>query len=89
MGALASHYPGPLQRLYERHTLVSTGREEGDSRLLHLAIVERLAANRKIAARQGWTSLALERVGGSGRLELWGVPAAAERREIVPDWAPR
>jgi hypothetical protein len=89
MGALRAHYPDPLARLYERYILVATGREDGDSRLLHLAIIERLAANGRIAERKGWTSLALERVGGMGRLELWGIRAAAERREIVPDWAPR
>jgi hypothetical protein len=84
-----SDYPGPLARLHARHTLIATGRAEGDSRLVHLAIVERLAANRRIAEGEGWTSLALERVAGMGRLRLWGIPAAAERREVVPDWAPR
>jgi hypothetical protein len=84
-----SHYPGPLDRLYLRHTLIATGRAEGDSRLVHLAIIDRLSANRRIAEGEGWTALALERVGDMGRLELWGVPAAAERREVVPDWAPR
>lgn len=84
-----SHYPGPLERLYARHMLIATGREMGDSRLLHLAILDRLAANRRIAEEQGWTSLALQRIAGMGQLELWGVAAAGERREIVPDWAPR
>lgn len=82
-------YPGPLEGLYARHTLISTGRAEGDSRLVHLAILDRLAANRRIAEAEGWTSLALERVGGIGRLRLRGIPATAERREVVPDWAPR
>jgi hypothetical protein len=84
-----SDYPGPLERLHARHTLITTGRAEGDSRLVHLAILERLAANRRIAEAEGWASLALERVGGMGRLRLRGVPATAERREVVPDWAPR
>jgi hypothetical protein len=89
MGALMSDYPGPLERLYARHTLIATGRADGDSRLVHLAIIERLAANRRIAEGEGWTSLLLERVGGMGRLRLCGVRATAERREVVPDWAPR
>jgi hypothetical protein len=84
-----SEYPGPLERLYARHTMIASGRAEGDSRLVHLAILERLAANQRIAEQQGWTALALERVAGMARLQLWGVPASAEGREVVPDWAPR
>jgi hypothetical protein len=84
-----SEYPGPLEQLYRRHTLLATGRAEGDSRLVHLAILERLAANRRYAEAQGWTALALERVAGMGQLRLWGVPAGAKHREVVPDWAPR
>ncbi len=84
-----SHYPGPLQRLYGRHTSIATGRADGDSRLVHLAIIDRLAANRRIADGEGWTALALERVGGMGRLQLWGVPPTGGRREVVPDCAPR
>jgi hypothetical protein len=88
-GALMSDYPGPLELLYARHTSIVTGRLAGDSRSVHLEILERLAANRRIAAGEGWTSLTLERVAGMGRLRLWGVPATAEGREVVPDWAPR
>jgi len=88
-GADLSHYPGPLERLYARHTLVATGRVDGDSSIVHLAIIERLAANGRVAEQEGWTALALERVGGLGRLELWGIPAASGRRELVPDWSPR
>jgi len=84
-----SDYPGPLERLYARHTLIATGRAEGDSRLVHLAIIDRLAANRRIAEAEGWTALALERLGGMGDLRLWGLAPSAERREVVPDWAPR
>ena len=84
-----SSYPGPLERLYARHSLIATGRAEGDSHLVHLAIVERLAANQRVAESQGWTALALERVAGMGRLRLSGLPPEAQRREVVPDWAPR
>ncbi len=86
---LAAHYPGPLERLYARHTLIATGRAEGDSHLVHLAIMDRLSANGRIAEVEGWMALALERVGGMGRVQLWGVPPTAARREVVPDWAPR
>jgi hypothetical protein len=84
-----SDYPGPLERLYARHTSIAAGRADGDSRLVHLAIIDRLTANRRIAEGEGWTALALERVAGMGRLRLWGVPGAAARREVVPDWSPR
>jgi hypothetical protein len=89
MRAPMAEYPGPLEQLYRRHTLLATGRAEGDSRLAHVTILERLAANQRIAESEGWTSLAHERVAGMGQLRLWGVPAVAERREVVPDWAPR
>lgn len=89
MRALMSEYPGPLDQLDARHTLIATGRADGDSRAVHLAMLERLAANRQIAESRGWTALALERVAGMGRLHLWGVAPAGERREVVPDWAPR
>jgi hypothetical protein len=79
-----SNYPGFLERLYARHTLISTGRADGDSRLVHRAIIERLAANRRIAEREGWTALALERVGSMGQLTLSGVPASAARRTARP-----
>ena len=86
---LVSSYPSPLERLYTRHNLLATGRAEGDSHLVHLAIVERLAANQAIAEGQGWTALSLERVAGMGDLRLSGLPAGAQVREIVPDLAPR
>jgi hypothetical protein len=84
-----SSYPGPLEQLYARHRLIATGRAEGDSHLVHLAILERLAANERVAVSEGWTALALERVAGMGRLRLSGIPAGTTGREIVPDWAPR
>ncbi len=89
MSPLMSSYPGPLERLYARHMSIATGRADGDSRLVHLAILERLGANQRVAESEGWTGLALERVAGMGRLRLSGLPAGAPRREVVPDFAPR
>ena len=83
--APSSDYPGPLERLYARHISISTGRAEGDSRLVHLEILERLAASQRIAESEGWTSLALVRVAGMGQLRLVGVPPMGERRQVVPD----
>ena len=80
---------GPLDRLYARHDSMAEGRARGDSTAVHHRILERLAANRLVAEGQGWSSLALERVAGMGRLRLWGLPPAGDARAIVPDWAPR
>jgi hypothetical protein len=77
---------GPLDVLYARHDALAEGRAPGDSTAVHNAILERLAANRLIAEARGWTSCALERVAGMGRLRLWGVPPADRGRAVVPDW---
>jgi hypothetical protein len=77
---------GPLGVLHARHDALAEGRAPGDSTAVHNAILERLAANRLIAEARGWTSCALERVAGMGRLRLWGVPPAGGGRAVVPDW---
>jgi hypothetical protein len=71
------------------HNAIATGRLDGDSHRVHLAILERLAANGQIADAEGWTSLALERIAGMGRLLLWGIPPTGEQRDVVPDWGSR
>jgi hypothetical protein len=68
---------------------MAEGRAPGDITRVHHAILERLAANRLVAEAHGWTSCALERVAGMGRVRLSGIPAAGEARAVVPDWAPR
>jgi hypothetical protein len=80
---------GPLETLYARHDAMAEGRARGDSTRVHHAILERLAANGLVAEGHGWSSLALERVAGMGRLRLWGVPPAGDARAVVPDWASR
>jgi hypothetical protein len=79
---------GPLDSLYSRHDAMAQGRAPGDSTAVHSAILKRLAANRLIAEEQGWTSCALERVAGMGRLRLWGTPPSGQGRAVVPDWSP-
>lgn len=83
-----AHVLRPLEALYARHDLMAEGRAPGDSTAVHRAILERLAANRLAAEAHGWTSCALERVAGMGRLRLWGIPPDGEARAIVPDRAP-
>lgn len=75
-----------LDTLYARFDAIAGGSTGGDSRLAHRAVLDRLATDRQIAEARGWTSCALERIGGTGRLRLWGVPPSGSRREVVPDW---
>lgn len=84
-----SHYLVPLDTLYDRFDALATGRAQGDGWAAHVAVLDRLAANRRVAETGGWTSCALERLGGSGRLRLWGIPPSGQDRELVPDWLPQ
>jgi hypothetical protein len=86
---LMSHALTSLETLYSRFDAIARCGAPGDSTAAHEAVQDRLAANRTIAHRHGWTSLALERSGGTGPLRLWGVPPSHEEREVVPDWSPR
>jgi hypothetical protein len=72
--------------LYERFDAIATGRAQADGVDFHQIILDRLAANQSRAEAAGWTALALERDGGSGRLRLIGVAPSAAARSIVPDW---
>jgi CheY-like chemotaxis protein len=85
--AVMAYVLAPLEALHARHDLMSEGRAPGDSTAVHRAILERLAANRLAAEAHGWTSCALERVAGMGRLRLWGMPPAGGVRAVVPDLA--
>ena len=78
-----------LDTLYARFDAIARRGAPGDSTAAHEAVQDRLAANRAAAESNGWTSLALERAGGMGRLRLWGVPPSSADREVVPDWLPR
>lgn len=81
-------YRAPLVRLYERFDLMASGRMSRDRADVHAMILARLAENRGHAEAAGWSSLAFERDGGSGRLRLVGIaptPTPMARTE-VPDW---
>ena len=60
-------------------------RECVDGWAAHAAILDRLAANRRRAEAEGWTSLALEREGDRGRFRLVGIPPGRALRCEVPD----
>ena len=78
-----------LQTLYTRFDSIARRGAPGNSQVAHDAVQDRLAANRAVAAKNGWTSFSLERSGGMGALRLWGVPPSGEDRDVVPDWVPR
>jgi hypothetical protein len=72
--------------LYQRFDDCSDGRGLGGAWAAHEAVVDRLAVNRRMAEARGWTSCALERAGGMGRLTVWGVPPGDCERHPIPDW---
>jgi hypothetical protein len=76
------------ETLYARFDRFAEGRAQGDARRAHDALLDRLAANQRVAEAFGWTSCALERAGGLGRLSVWGVPPADVERHPIPDWLP-
>lgn len=88
MRSLMSDHHVSLDTLYARFDAIARRGAPGNSQAAHDAVQVRLAANRTVAAANGWTSLSVERAGGMGRLRLWGVPPSREDREIVPDWLP-
>jgi hypothetical protein len=77
----------PLETLYARFDAFAEGREQGKGCwVAHEAVLDRLAANQRVAEEHGWTSCALERAGGTGQLRAWGVPPTACQRHPLPDW---
>ncbi|HEX6535231.1 MAG TPA: hypothetical protein VF041_11565 [Gemmatimonadaceae bacterium] len=77
----------PLETLYARFDDYAEGRIQGKGGwAAHEAVVDRLAANQRVAEAYGWTSCALERAGGTGRLRAFGVPPSECERRVLPDW---
>lgn len=79
--------PLPLAQLYARFDEMAEGRKVASGEWsMHEAILDRLAANMREASSQGWTSCALERRGGMGRLQAFGVRPSDSSRRLIPDW---
>jgi hypothetical protein len=74
-----------LDALHVRSEKRAGGRVPSDGWAAHEAVLDRLAANIRLAEARGWTSCAIERL-GVGRFCAWGVPPAGGRRHPVPDW---
>jgi hypothetical protein len=75
-----------LERLYNRRESMTNGGSHGAGWSAHAAILDRLAANQRVAESLGWTSCAIERE-GEGRFQAWGIPPDDTRRHPIPDWS--
>jgi hypothetical protein len=75
-----------LETLYARFDAFARGRARGGHGT-HEAVLERLTANQRVAEAAGWTSCALARAAGMGRLRAWGVPPGEGERRPIPDWS--
>jgi hypothetical protein len=81
-----SDHRSVLRRLQARFDAIATGRAGSrGSWEAHVAILDRLAENRRAAESQGWTACALERDGGMERLRMFGIPPGESRRLEIPD----
>ena len=75
-----------LEVLYVRGESLRNSGAHGIGWTAHAAVLDRLAANQRVARALGWTSCAIER-SGTGRYMAWGVPPGDYCRHQVPDWA--
>ena len=78
--------PESLRSLQERVDTRAESRACSDGWAAHEAVLDRLAANVRVAQMRGWTSCAIERVDGATRFSAWGVPPGECERHPVPDW---
>jgi hypothetical protein len=79
----------PLALLYARCGTASRAQRAGVAWAAYVAVLDRLAANRRIAEAAGWTSCAIERDGAAGHMQLFGIPPSSMLRTEVPDWPER
>jgi hypothetical protein len=75
----------PLEALYVRSESLKDRDSHGAGWSAHAAILDRLAANQRVAIALGWTSCAIERA-GAGRFGAWGTPPGDYQRSRIPDW---
>ena len=75
-----------LHSLHERVDARADSRVASDRWAAHEAVLDRLAANIRVAQMHGWTSCAIERIDGARRFTAWGVPPGEGDRHPVPDW---
>jgi len=76
-----------LHSLQERVDARAESRAPSDSWAAHAAVLDRLAANVRVARVHGWTSCAIERVDGATHFSAWGLPPGQCERHPIPDWS--
>lgn len=80
----------PLESL---HMLQARVDARADSRMAsdwwsaHEAVLDRLAANVRVAQMRGWTSCAIERLDRATHFSAWGLPPGEYERHPIPDWS--
>jgi hypothetical protein len=77
----------PLESLQDRFDSRAETGASSDAWEAHAAVLDRLAANVRVAESYGWTSCAIERVDGATHFNAWGVPPGACQRHPIPDWS--
>lgn len=75
-----------LDALRQRVDARAECRVASDRWAAHEAVLDRLAANIRVAQMHGWTSCAIERMEGARHFSAWGVPGGEFVRHPVPDW---
>jgi hypothetical protein len=76
-----------LETLHVRLEKRGESAVRSDAWAAHQAVLDRLAANVRVAEAQDWSSCAIERAGSTGRFAAWGVPPGQRSRHAVPDWS--
>jgi hypothetical protein len=77
----------PLHSLQERVDARADSRVPSDRWSAHEAVLDRLAANVRVAQMRGWTSCAIERLDGATHFTAWGLPPGECERHPIPDWS--
>lgn len=77
----------PLESLQARVDARVESRVSSDGWAAHEAVLDRLAANVRVAETYGWTSCAIERLDGATHFSAWGVPPGDCERHPIPDWS--
>ena len=75
-----------LRSLQDRVDARAESRVRSDGWAAHEAVLDRLAANVRVAQMSGWTSCAIERADGATHFSAWGVPPGQYERHPIPDW---
>jgi hypothetical protein len=77
----------PLESLQAKGDARAHSRVSSDGWAAHEAVLDRLAANIRVAETYGWKSCAIERIDGATHFSAWGVPPGETERHPIPDWS--